>query len=63
MIMQVKVDKDKCIGCGTCASICPDCFIMTDHLAVVNPDCDCQSNMEKINQAKDACPVAAITVE
>ena len=28
--MKAHVDKDTCIGCGLCPSICPDVFAMDD---------------------------------
>ena len=28
--MKPKVDKDTCIACGLCPSICPECFDMED---------------------------------
>ncbi|MBU3804700.1 MAG: ferredoxin, partial [Candidatus Cellulosilyticum pullistercoris] len=28
--MKAFVDKDTCIGCGLCPSICPDVFAMDD---------------------------------
>lgn len=55
------VDKDTCIGCGMCTSICPDVFELHDGKShVVNPNgcdaCDCQD-------AIDSCPVDAISWE
>jgi ferredoxin len=56
----IKVDKEKCIGCGLCASICPDAFEMgNDAKAYVKSaegckKCDCKS-------ATDSCPVRAIS--
>jgi len=64
MFMTPKVNKDLCIGCGTCASIAGDVFrIGSDGKAEVIPGCDCAGKEELINQAKDACPVQAISVE
>ena len=28
--MKANVDKDTCIGCGACPSICPEVFSMDD---------------------------------
>lgn len=58
---KVKVDKDLCIGCGTCEALCPDMFKMEDGKSVVigdecNAECDCQ-------EAVNSCPVAAISME
>mgnify|MGYP001038565960 CR=1 FL=1 len=56
-----KVDKEKCIGCGACVSLCPNIFkIMEDGKShVITEDCggcDCQ-------QVVDNCPVNAISIE
>lgn len=55
------VDMELCIGCGSCAEICPEVFEMRDDKAwVIGPDkchtCDCQA-------AIDSCPVEAISME
>jgi len=38
---MIKIDKNKCIGCGTCVSICPKVFEM---------DIDCKA---KVKSQKD----------
>lgn len=61
--MKASVDKDTCIGCGACPSICPEVFQMEDDglaTAYVNP---VPSEVEATAQeAADACPVDAIHV-
>lgn len=59
--MIVEVDEELCIGCGSCAEICPEVFaIRNDKARVINPDgcgrCDCA-------EAEASCPVSAITLK
>ena len=57
---MVKVDKSKCIGCGLCAGMCPDTFIMDEDnkSKVINPEInDCAKNAEQ------NCPVGAISID
>lgn len=62
--MTPKVSKDTCIGCGTCVSIAGDVFRMgSDSKAEVISGVDCTGKESLINQAKDACPVQAISVD
>lgn len=56
---MLKVDQNKCIGCGMCAGLCPDSFVMNhDGKAEVVNDkvTDCSKN------AADNCPVEAISI-
>ncbi len=59
--MKIKIDKEKCIGCGTCVALCPEVFdIGEDGKSYVkNPNGKCDNIEEVIN----ACPVGAISVE
>ena len=52
---MVKVDKEKCIGCGACVSICPEAFEMKDGKAHVKGKGKCAK------EAADTCPVQAIS--
>ena len=61
--MIPKVDKEKCIGCGTCAAVAADVFKMDDDGKASVIEGDFAGKEAMINQAKDACPVDAITVE
>jgi len=61
--MIPKVDQDKCIGCGLCASICPEVFEMgkDGKSHVKNPKACAKSKCCK--EAADSCPVQAITLK
>jgi ferredoxin len=60
--MTPKVDKEKCVGCGACASVAASTFKIGDDgkSEVLNPAGDDEAT---IKQAVDACPVQAITLE
>jgi ferredoxin len=61
MVKVVEVNQDICIGCGLCATDCPDCFEIKDDgkSHVKNSSCEtCDINEVALN-----CPVQAITVK
>ncbi len=61
--MKANVIQEDCVGCGLCASVCPDVFIMSsDGKAKVTNE-DISSSMEDdVLDAESSCPVDAITV-
>lgn len=56
---KIIVDKDKCIGCGTCVAIAPKSFKLGDDgkAQPIDPSGD---NETTIQEAVDSCPVDAI---
>ena len=61
--MKVQVDKDLCIGCGLCTSLCGNVFsIDSDGKASVISEID-SSSEESVNDACGSCPVNAIHKE
>ena len=58
--MSISVNKDTCIGCGTCASLCPDSFKMGDD---GKSEVISQEEGECVKNAVESCPVQAITIE
>lgn len=55
---MTKVNKETCIGCGLCASICEEVFEMTsDGKAKVKAD----KNLPCVKEAIESCPVDAIS--
>lgn len=63
--MKAHVDKDTCIGCGLCPSICPDVFAMDDDDGKAKEIVDEVSEelQDDAEEAAASCPVEAITVE
>ena len=57
--MKINIDKNLCIGCGTCISIAPKSFKLTNDgkAEVIEPPQDKETT---INEAIDSCPVSAI---
>lgn len=60
--MKANVNKETCIGCGLCETICPAVFVLKESVAEVMADpvpppaeCACR-------EAVESCPVAAITI-
>ena len=69
-MLKIKIEREKCIGCGSCAALCPKCFEIIDdgkshiknatkqdveELEVVKVDC--------AESAAEACPVQCIHIE
>ena len=60
--MKAKINEG-CIGCGMCASICPNVFRMNDEgLAEVYADVEAFDE-ELVEQAIASCPVSVIEKE
>ena len=57
--MKIKVDRDLCIGAGTCVVVAPKTFDLDDELkaVVTNPKGD---DEDTIIEAAKVCPVFAI---
>lgn len=61
MVFKISVNKEECIGCGSCVSVCSESFEMKDGKAIAKKPqveaLDCEE------QAKSICPVNAIKIE
>jgi len=62
--MKLKVNKEKCIGCGQCVSICDKVFDFDDdNLAKTVMETIPEDLEEDANVAKESCPTGAIEEE
>ncbi len=58
--MKIKIDKEKCVGCGACVAVCPKVFELKDGKAnAKTPD----TKEPCAKEAADSCPVQAISVK
>lgn len=57
-MVKIVVDKEKCIGCGLCPTVCPEVFAMgADGKAMVKAHKD----IACVKEALESCPVGAIS--
>ena len=67
---KIQIEREKCIGCGSCAALCPKYFEIVDdgksHIVGANKQDVEELEVEKIEcaqQAAQACPAQCIFVE
>jgi ferredoxin len=62
--MKATLDREGCIACGLCPTICPEVFRMADdgYAEVYNQDVPSEVEEEAI-EAQESCPVSVIKVE
>ncbi len=60
--MRITIDRDRCMGSGSCGFYAPATFDLDDALkaVVVDPAGD---PVERIRMAAESCPTNAITIE
>ena len=56
---MVKVDEEKCIGCGACAATCDEVFEMGDDMKA-HVKSGAKTSLPCVKEAIDGCPVDAI---
>lgn len=61
MSIQVSIDRDRCMGSGNCAYWAPGTFDLdAENIAIVARDPS--SDGDRVRQAVDNCPTAAISI-
>ena len=61
--MKAYIDDNVCTGCGLCPETCPEVFEMTDDVATVRVPEVPSAAMASCRQARDECPVEAISIK
>ena len=70
--MKIKVERSKCIFCGSCAAVCPEIFEIEEngmaHLKNSKKDADGNEELEVSESlcaldASEVCPVQIIKIE
>jgi len=58
---KIKIDKEKCIGCGMCQSLCSEVFELgEDGKSYIKEGADLEKNEKCVKEVIEACPVKAI---
>ena len=61
---EIKVNKEKCLGCGMCVGINSDVFEFDDDgLAKADNSKISEENKNEVEDAINSCPVGAISKE
>lgn len=62
-MVKIRINKDNCIGCGLCASLCPKIFKVTDKAELKKTELKDQKEIDCADQAAESCPVSAIEIK
>ena len=60
MSHKISIDEKKCIGCGTCVTLCPKIFKIKNKKAeVIKKNVE---NLDEVLDAESSCPIQAIKI-
>ncbi len=58
---MVSIEKEKCIGCGSCVAIAPDIFKLENGKANAIKQPETDEEKQKVTEAVNICPTDAIS--
>jgi ferredoxin len=61
--MKAVVNAEACVGCGLCANMCAEVFLMEDDKAIVIGNSIADEMVDSAKEAATSCPVEAIVIE
>lgn len=61
--MDVVIDREGCIQCELCASICPEVFRMAEDGYAEVYEGPSEADDDVVREAAESCPVSVIHVE
>lgn len=61
--MKVNIDRENCIGCGACASVCPEVFRLDKIEEKAEVYAQPGVKTPSVMKAVDNCPVAVISID
>ncbi len=62
--MKVKINRENCIGCGSCQAIAPEVFELDDEgFATVKTNEIDEDIEEDVTDAVEGCPTSAIVTD
>lgn len=63
MARTVTLDTDECIGCGSCAEICPEVFGFNTDIEKAFVLREDGGDLDCAGEAAAACPVSCISID
>jgi ferredoxin len=63
-VRSVRIEEDKCIGCGSCSLLAPEAFeVDFEKMKARLKEGWQETSLEDLHRACESCPVKALTLE